>query len=152
MQKITIDDSGMSLLLDFVGGGKLRKIARMYFAIGMSSEEISKDLGYNIDLIEKDIEKITDIAKTRLHFRTCVQCGIEFYSGKTNAQLCESCREDNKKVALERMKEGNKKPPKAVAKKRNVKSLKTVLKQLDRYNKKHHTELSYGQYVALRGE
>ena len=80
----------------------------------------------------------------------CEDCGAEFFSASHNAMRCVPCRETARKSISKEWRE------KAKSKKPIIsrvlpprKSIRTVLRELERYNKEHGTSLSYGRYIAL---
>lgn len=149
MEKIIIDKTGCSMLLDFLAGERLRKIARMYFMLNMPISDISEDLHLKHNFVEQEVERITNIAKNRLKHRVCAQCGGVFYSAKSNVQLCDNCREENKKATVEHVKGVYKKAPKSTFPSYKVKSIHDIIKEMERYNRAHKTHLSYGQYISI---
>lgn len=81
--------------------------------------------------------------------RVCKDCRTKFESQKPNAMLCPKCREEHRKKSWNKH---NSKYKKTIAD--NTASIATVdvsLKEMVRiinyYNAKHHTRLSYGQFV-----
>ena len=75
----------------------------------------------------------------------CVICGKEFSSIARNRLYCsKSCRA---KASLERQKETYKAPVKRV-RRRPAQTIAQVMRELEEYNAKNKTSLTYGQYVA----
>lgn len=80
----------------------------------------------------------------------CVICGEEFTANRTNAKYCPECKEIQKRRQsneAKRMSEIRKQNKRS---ERQRKELEGLLRELDAYNEKNGTRLSYGQYVAMR--
>ncbi len=81
---------------------------------------------------------------------TCICCGVSFMAGNHNAKYCPVCKETEKKRLSEEAKRNarlRKQNREAAVSRKN---LVEFLREIDTYNKKHGTRLSYGQYVALK--
>ena len=77
--------------------------------------------------------------KQKLFDLKCVECGKVFRNPNENEKFCPECK---------KIKESKKKPnPKSKIK--TSKTIWQITRELEKYNKKHKTRLSYGQYVAL---
>ena len=80
----------------------------------------------------------------------CQQCGCEFEHYSTKRMFCDKC---NYERDLERRREQySKKRAKAKLNKQPAKPFKSipqVIRELEDYNKKHGTRLTYGKYVEI---
>ena len=72
--------------------------------------------------------------KEKLFDLKCVECYKFFRNPNENERFCPECK---------KIKEKKRRKPKA------DKSLYQITRDLAKYNKKHGTILSYGEYVAL---
>lgn len=90
--------------------------------------------------------------KMRSFIMTCEVCGSEFTCRQHNAKYCPGCKEDayNEKQVQWRKRARAKR--KSVKVKQEFKSINEVLADIEAYNKKHGSNLSYGQYIAMRRE
>lgn len=89
------------------------------------------------------------MSKTIIYKCKCENCGAEFETDSTLRKYCsKACalevtkkreRERNKKIKEEKRREEEKKAHKW-----------DILGEIERYNKKHKTSLSYGQYLAMK--
>ena len=83
--------------------------------------------------------------------QTCKMCGAEFMSEHWNVKYCDSCRkyvwkrQVEEKQRIERIKRRNRS---ALEKQKDFDDL---IKEIIEYNEKCGTNLSYGQYIAMRG-
>lgn len=81
----------------------------------------------------------------KIYFKTCKQCGKEFETESKNKTFCDICVKNRqlerwrKKNALYKKKKPNAKKP----------TIKQVIKAMDKYNKIHNTNYSYGYFVYL---
>lgn len=85
----------------------------------------------------------------------CVDCNTSFIAYTKKAKRCEVCRVRRKK---ELTKEWHKRESKSCrcveshlkkAKEKPKKTMKEVLRAMEKYNKEHGTCLSYGQYIQM---
>ena len=78
----------------------------------------------------------------------CRDCGAEFEAVSNRAFRCEKCRKEVAKLTSRNWYRENKsrKIPRTMPPR---KSIRQVLRELERYNKEHGTFLSYGQYIAM---
>ncbi len=149
MNKLNIDNSGVSRLLELVKSGRQRKIARLYYMNNMSINEICDQIGCNSVIALSDIAVINKLIQDNIKIRTCCDCKKEYYTAE-NGRKCTARKERTRKETLELRKSikiAPNKPPE-----RKFKSIQTVEKEREQYNKKHNTHLSYGQFVGLMGE
>lgn len=76
----------------------------------------------------------------------CVDCGHTFTAYSRGALRCAECKVEHKRrtaaVGMASFRNGKKSKPYKVRK-----TIREVLKELEKYNKKHGTRLSYGQFV-----
>ena len=76
----------------------------------------------------------------------CVDCGCTFTAFSRGALRCAECKLEHKRrtaaTGMVSFRNGKKSKPYKVKK-----SIREVLKELEEYNKKHGTRLSYGQFV-----
>ncbi len=79
----------------------------------------------------------------------CKLCGMVFYSYSANAKYCMDCRYENKKKE-KRNYMNNKRHPELLMNKYRNKSLDETLLDIKKYNKKHGTKYSYGEYIGRR--
>lgn len=153
MDKLIIDDSGISKLLDYTNGGRQRKLARLYFVHNMSVDDIAKDTGWNKALILSDILVLNKLVEENIKPKLCCECGNKFYTDSSHK--CPQCKNKNRQENYERQKEmfrSRNSCPMPKKAKRKFKSLKVIERERAKYNKEHHSCLSYGQYVDLIGE
>lgn len=149
MAKIRIDDSGITRILDVVGG-RTRKVIKAYFFDNFTQEQMIEELYLPKHIIDKEVATIRGLARDLLVKKVCGDCGKEFYTARPQAKICPVCNEKNKKAQLEQQKESHKKPHSTVRhRKTNVVGINEIIKQMTKYNKEYKTRLSYGQYVAL---
>lgn len=78
--------------------------------------------------------------------KICEICGAEMIGVQPRRKYCDNCKEKN--ILESRMKFRKRQKEKIEKKKRAV-SINSVLQSLEKYNQKHKTTLTYGQYVAL---
>lgn len=78
---------------------------------------------------------------SKLYDKVCKCCGRKFKSKAINKQYCPDCG-DTYEDKLKRM--AKKKP--------QGDKLEILQREIDAYNKKHGTALSYGQYVMKFGK
>ena len=72
----------------------------------------------------------------------CVICGKEYVALAKNSLYCsKECRNESKKRRSE----------KRIPRRPNL-SISQVMRELEEYNTKNKTRLTYGQYVAIMGE
>lgn len=87
--------------------------------------------------------------KRKVYLKYCLQCGEPIVTAiRTTQDLCEHCRKENSKMirtALE-----IKAKPKKKKRTAETQSVYDFVAEVDRYNKKHGTRLSYGQYELKR--
>jgi hypothetical protein len=82
------------------------------------------------------------------YIKTCIDCGKEFTAKAHNAKRCKECiiihdrerKRKNYKRKKNSLKTCNK--PKM--------SINDILRQLNRYNKRHKTCLTYGQFIQIK--
>lgn len=81
----------------------------------------------------------------------CKQCGEEFESGNDKKALCDSCREENRRIQQERQRVANKKPTIKPAKPRPTADIELMhmVRIIDRYNEQNGTHYSYGKFMQL---
>lgn len=72
--------------------------------------------------------------------KRCQLCGCKFIVNAHNAKFCPVCRRENKRAANEARKQH---------KKIEASPLSKVMAELNAYNEKHKTNLSYGKFVAV---
>ena len=79
-------------------------------------------------------------------FVICKNCGGEFVARGKTAMYCVDCRPimQRKRAEQNRLEAKKIKKPQC-----EVQSMSSFLKELDRYNEKNGTHLTYGQYVAM---
>lgn len=153
MDRILIDDSGISELLDYTNGGRQRKLVRLYFAHNMSVDDIAEDTGWNKALILSDILVLNKLIEKNINSKLCCECGGKFYT--KSSHKCPKCKNKSRQENYERQKEifrSKSSCPVSKKTKYKFKSLKVIEKERAKYNKEHNTCLSYGQYVELVGE
>ena len=75
---------------------------------------------------------------SKIYEKSCKWCGQPFESTTRGKKICPLCDEAKKA-------KGEKKPPKED-------KLGDMLREVDEYNRKHGTALSYGQYVLKFGK
>lgn len=75
----------------------------------------------------------------------CKDCGKGFETESKNKSFCDDCVKRRKRERWQRKNEENKKPKFSTKKL----SIREVVKMLDKYNKKHNTNYSYGYFVYL---
>lgn len=76
----------------------------------------------------------------------CVFCGKEFSALARNKLYCSNhCKA---KASLERQKAAYKAPKKHIPR-RPAQTITQVMRELEEYNAKNKTSLTYGQYVAM---
>lgn len=71
----------------------------------------------------------------------CTICGHEFETAACNAKYCPDCRKKAK----------SKSKPKPIPERTNQ-SLADVMRELNEYNRKHGTLLTYGKWVSMNEE
>lgn len=69
---------------------------------------------------------------------TCIVCGVKFESAARNAKYCDNCR-------IRPLGRNKVKPTPRAAEK----SIRQITRELEEYNRKNKTLLTYGQYVAM---
>ena len=84
--------------------------------------------------------------------KTCIDCKCEFIAYGSQALRCPECKKEHlrrskaasqswyRSVEYKKAK-AKKKPPKM--------TIREILKEMDKYNKKHKTHYTYGKFVAL---
>ena len=82
----------------------------------------------------------------------CIICGVPFTTSTGKGKYCPTCRkiqqrQQNRNNNRARYEEN--KIAKEQSKPRKKKTLTDFMWELKEYNDKHHTKLSYGEYVAL---
>lgn len=153
MERYNIDFNGISKLLELCKTGRSRKVAKLWYVNKMSVEDIAKAMGYANSVITTEILIINRLIENNISKKVCSQCGEIFYTDGKNPQICAVCKEKNKKERYEQLKSVYKTKAKPVKDKRKaVKSIQIIQKELAKYNKEHGTCLSYGQYVSMVGE
>lgn len=134
-----IDHSGMNIMLDILCGEK-RKFFRYYFIYQMDKNTIMLQMGID----EKEFVRFCKIVqyqiKKHLIYKQCEQCHKHYYTPRENSTVCENCKKQSGEKA-------NKKP-----KGSGIKCPHEILRRMEKYNKKHNTNLSYGYYVFISGE
>ena len=79
----------------------------------------------------------------------CVICGKKFIPKAVNGICCSSeCRKIRERQRNQ-MRSNQDVPKKEKPKKRKKVTISKILRELEKYNKKNRTNLSYGQYVML---
>lgn len=78
---------------------------------------------------------------------TCQNCGGEFVARTKHAMYCVDCRPIMQRKRADKKRAEEKKVYKLLC---DGKSINAVLRELDTYNHKHGTHLTYGQYEALK--
>lgn len=154
MEKVIIDNSGISRLLDLAKSARQRKIARLYYVNNMSVNEICDQIGCNSVIALSDIAVINKLIEDNIKSKLCVECGKAFYTDSNNHK-CPICKNNRKKAAdlLQReMYRSVKSIEPKRPKKRKFKPLQVIEKERAEYNRTHSTLLSYGQYVDMVGE
>ena len=154
MKRHNINTSGISKMFDLIKSGRTRKIARLWYVKKMDIEQIAEAMGYGTSVIVSEIMLINKLIENNISCKICSQCGEEFYSGERGTQICDECREKNRKERYETQKSQYKSDKKQNTKPKNKHKfipLSQVEKERAIYNKEHNTLLSYGQFVALMG-
>lgn len=85
----------------------------------------------------------------KLIYNACIDCGVTFPCYSPKALRCEKCKEIAKRKASQECMQRRRKPYKISRVFPPRKSIKEILRDLKKYNEKHGTYLSYGQYIAL---
>lgn len=153
MDRLCLDTSGMSKMLELCKSGRQRKIARLYYVNTMGVSDISKQTGYAECVIVSELNLINTRIESNISGHTCGQCQGIYYSTKPHSKICPTCKVKNQKEYLEHRSQVYKtrNSPKSVAKK-DFKSIAQIEKDRAEYNSTHKVNLSYGKYVALVGE
>ena len=82
----------------------------------------------------------------------CVVCGKEYVALARNSLYCsEECRNESKKMRVREYAKENYTAPKKRIQRRPKLSINQVMRELEEYNTKNKTRLTYGQYVAIMG-
>lgn len=81
-----------------------------------------------------------------MHTLTCQRCGCDFTHSNTRRLYCSECKEE-----LQKQRTRDYMRKKRNGEQRKAQSFSEILAELEAYNKKHKTHLSYGQYVAMKG-
>lgn len=85
--------------------------------------------------------------KRKVYVKYCLQCGEPIITAiRTTQDLCERCRKENSKMIRTALKNKTKKKKRTY----ETQSIYDFVAEVDRYNKKHGTQLSYGQYELKR--
>jgi Zn finger protein HypA/HybF involved in hydrogenase expression len=152
MPKMKIDDSGISILLNNISNNTVRKVLRMYYVMNFSQEQITFDMMINKLQTQRYIDIINSKAKSFLNIIQCAECGRKFYSGK-NSLVCPDCKKsklseksDNESNVYRNVRSGKKSKTRYC---KNSKSLTEIISEIERYNKRHNTHLSYGKYIEM---
>lgn len=77
----------------------------------------------------------------------CQICGCVFLAKGNNAKYCPACRKEQQYLQNKKNEQASRIKKKASLLK--SKSLNDLMWELKAYNEKHHTKLSYGEYVAM---
>ena len=80
------------------------------------------------------------------NLKKCVICGNLYVPKAHNSIFCPTCRADRTLTRNYREKKENPKAKKHL--KRNNKSIGEVIRDMEEYNQKHGTHLTYGQYIS----
>ena len=83
------------------------------------------------------VEPLKALTKQKPIIKICKNCGKEFETIGYNTRYCFACRVDPKEQAQR------------VRNKRAATGLNKIMSELNAYNEKNKTHLTYGQYVAL---
>lgn len=78
---------------------------------------------------------------------TCQNCGGEFVARSKHAMYCVDCRPIMQRKRADKKRAEAKKTVKPLC---ETQSINAVLCELDTYNRKHGTHLTYGQYETLK--
>ena len=90
-----------------------------------------------------------------MEYRNCPICYADFIPKQANHIYCEDCRQ-YRRHEIDAYRESKK--PIVVDRVSNIKSVDDIIRDMNAYNKKHGTWLTYGQYVMklehgwLKGE
>lgn len=85
--------------------------------------------------------------KRKVYVKYCLQCGEPIITAiRTTQDLCERCRKENSKMIRTALENKTKKKKHTA----ETQSVYDFVAEVDRYNKKHGTRLSYGQYELKR--
>ena len=147
--RVNIDDGGISRALDFCRTLRTRQILRCYYGGDHSVEETSLLLELPRSVVISEIVLINQIIKDNLILRTCTQCGKEYYTNSPRKRICKKCEKVNRAENIRKTNELYK--VYTPRKKAKFKSIYQVIRDVEKYNKEHGTNLSYGKYVLLMG-
>jgi hypothetical protein len=141
-----IDRAGTNFMLDILCG-TFRKIFRYYYIYKMDKDTIMLELGIDEKQLSKILRILQHQIRQNLIYKKCEKCGKFYYTSKECSTICEKCQSnDNQNYELSQTgKPKNRK-------KRAVKSISEILRDMEKYNKEHNTNLSYGYYVFISGE
>lgn len=82
--------------------------------------------------------------------KQCELCGTVMYIFKSSKKkYCDDCVEKRRIERAKRQSERAKENKRKAAERRTMKSLHEIMWELEEYNRKHKTCLSYGQYCNL---
>ncbi len=148
-----IDNFGLSTLFELAISGRMRKVIRLHYVNKFTEKEIAEQMGYPESVIVSELIVAEQIIKKELKSKQCDKCGKPFYTSNKKAIVCPKCIEENRKL-IQKTKENKKetKQPTTKVKKKKPKSIYEILREKEKYNKVNGTNLSYGDYVLLKGE
>ena len=78
--------------------------------------------------------------------RICPNCFATFIPHATNQKFCPDCRD----YRMDEIKKYREKQRREKEARKKRESIDAVCEELEAYNRKHGTLLSYGKYIALR--
>ncbi len=143
---------------EYIFGGlkgiRYRKLFRLIYILELPKDHIINQFNSTEEELknfERDIKAILGNNKIAVK---CKDCGCKFYAKTKHKAFCEDCIKRHRKESLKEeskkhIKPENEAAPASPKRKKKAKSLNQILSDLERYNKKHKTILSYGEYVSL---
>ena len=85
------------------------------------------------------------------YIKYCIECGAPIVTAiRTTQEVCSDCRRKQSKLLRSALEIGQKSKPKKKKHTAETQSVYDFVAEVDRYNKKHGTQLSYGQYELKR--
>lgn len=82
------------------------------------------------------------------YIKTCIECGKEYTAGQHNTKWCKDCVVIGRQKRDAECRKRRRNATKAHDKPKTT--IYDVLAQLDRYNKEHNTNLSYGHFIQIK--
>ena len=85
------------------------------------------------------------------YIKYCLECGAPIVTAiRTTQEVCSDCRRKQSKLLRSALEIGQKSKPKKKKHTAETQSVYDFVAEVERYNKKHGTRLSYGQYELKR--